>query len=177
MPFAWKRRITEFYIHSEGENKKAPNHSITELNWKKKQLLKHRENSNISFYFFFSLGTVTLSPLICSHFFLTGNICKTVAGLPVGGKYLFWKEKNPALPRLNLAAKVDSVQSEDKRSGPNTDLGLFWSFGLHSSPFHPHTARQLRPLLGTGTNFSAQPGYWGRFADREIFFQAVCWPV
>lgn len=109
------------------------------------------------FHIFSSLGTVTLSLLIYPVVFLMGNICKPVSGIPVGGKYLFWKEKNPALTQQNLAAKVDLIHSEDKRSGPNTTLGLFWSFGLCSSPFPAaHAARQPRLLPRTGTDFCAQ---------------------
>lgn len=54
--FVWKRKSTEFYIHSEWEKKnnnkpKAPDQSITELNWRKKQLSKHRKKTIISYFF------------------------------------------------------------------------------------------------------------------------------
>lgn len=143
-------------LHSQsGRKPKATNHSITELNWKKTQLLKHRKNSII---LYLSLSTITLSLLTYPLFFRTGNVCKTVSGIPVGGKYLFWKGKNPALTQLNLAAKVDLIHSEDKGRSPNTTLGSFGSFGLRSSPFPAaHTAWQLRPLPGTSTDFCTQP--------------------
>lgn len=154
---AFRTKENNYWIlHSQwGRKPKAPNHSITESNWKKKQLLKHRKNSII---LYFSLSTITLSLLTYPVFFQTGNVCKTVSGIPVGGKYLFWKDKNPSLTQLNLAAKVDLIHSQDKGSSPNTTLGSCGSFGLPSSPFSAaHRARQLRPLPGTGTDFCAQP--------------------
>lgn len=41
----WMKEKNDWILHSQwGRKPKAPNHSITELNGEKKQLLKHRKN-------------------------------------------------------------------------------------------------------------------------------------
>lgn len=143
--------ISYLVFLSEHSDCRKPTHSVIILQQK-------IQYSKVNISHFFSLGTVTLSLLTYLEVFLTGNICKPVSGIPAGGKYLFWEVKNPALTQLNLAAKLDLIHSENEGTGPSTTLDLFWSFGLHSSPFPvAHTAQQAQPLLGTSTGFCAQP--------------------
>lgn len=111
----------DWILHSQwGRKPKASNHNITELNWKKKQLSKHRKNSFISSLF--SLSTVMFSPLIYPMFFLSGNFCMPMYCKYVSRKDLFLWEKNPALTQTNLAAKLNSQWRQWE--WPQYNLGL-----------------------------------------------------
>lgn len=111
----------DWILHSQwGRKTKAPNHNITELNWKKKQLSKYRKNSFISSLF--SLSTVMLSSLMYPLFFISGNFCMPIYCKFVSRKYLFLKEKNPALTQANLAAKLNSQRRQWE--WPQYELGL-----------------------------------------------------
>lgn len=159
-------------LHSQWRRKpKESHHRITKLNWKKKQLSKHRKNSITSYFFY--LGAVTLSLLIYPVFFLVWNIFKPAPGIPVPGKHLICKVKNPALIQLNLAAEVDIILSEDKWS---TTLGLFWCFRLYSSPLPAaHTAQQHPSLPWPSPDFCMQTAVSDLLT--EVFLQPLCWPT